>query len=41
MPHPNPGVAPAGRRWLGERIATDARPIAHIAAEMGISRTTA
>ena len=31
----------AGRRWLCERIATDTRPIAHVAAEMGSSRTTA
>jgi len=41
MPQPSPRVTPAGRLWLRERIPTDARPIAHSAAEMGISRPPA
>jgi len=38
--HANAPLTPAGRRILCERIETG-RPVAHVAAEMGISRTTA
>ncbi len=38
--HPNAKLTPAGRLLLVERIATG-RPIAHVAAEMGIARQTA
>ncbi len=38
--HANARLTPAGRRILVERIAAG-RPAAHVAAEMGISRTTA
>ncbi len=38
--HANARLTPAGRRILVERIASG-RPAAHVAAEMGISRTTA
>jgi transposase-like protein len=42
MAHPNARLAPAGRLILVGRIAAQPRrPIAHIAHEMGISRTTA
>ena len=38
--HANAPLTPAGRRILCERIEKG-RPVAHVAAEMGISRTTA
>ena len=38
--HPNAKLTPAGRRVLVARIASG-RPIAHVAAEMGIARQTA
>jgi transposase InsO family protein len=38
--HPNARLTPAGRLTLCQRIAAG-RPAAHVAAEMGISRTTA
>ena len=42
MAHANARLTPAGRLTLVGRIATQPRrPIAHIAHEMGISRTTA
>ncbi|MGY3199946.1 transposase InsO family protein [Streptomyces sp. TE5632] len=40
MPHRNARLTVHGRRLLVERVASG-RPIAHVAAEMGISRTTA
>lgn len=40
MSHANAKLAPAGRLILVQRIQTG-RPVAHVAAEMGISRTTA
>lgn len=40
MSHANARLAPAGRLILVQRIQTG-RPIAHVAAEMGVSRTTA
>ena len=40
MAHANARLTPAGRRTLCQRIATG-RPVAHVAAEMGISRTSA
>jgi transposase InsO family protein len=40
MPHANARLTPAGRLILCQRIAAG-RPVAHIAAEMGISRTCA
>jgi transposase-like protein len=39
MTHRNAPLTPEGRRRLIERCRT--RPVAHVAAEMGISRTTA
>ena len=42
MAHANARLTPAGRLTLVGRIAAQpCRPIAHIAHEMGISRTTA
>ena len=42
MAHANARLTPAGRLTLVGRIATQPRrPIAHIAHEMGVSRTTA
>ena len=42
MAHANARLTPAGRLTLVERIAAQPRrPIAHIAHEMGVSRTTA
>lgn len=38
--HANAKLTPAGRLILVQRIA-DGRPLAHVAAEMGVSRTTA
>ena len=38
--HPNAKLTPAGRRLLVQRIAAG-RPIAHVAAEMGVARQTA
>ncbi len=38
--HPNAKLTPAGRALLVERIAAG-RPVAHVAAEMGVSRQTA
>jgi transposase-like protein len=38
-PHRNAPLTPEGRKRLDERCHT--RPIAHVAAEMGISRVTA
>lgn len=38
--HRNARLTPEGRRILCERIASG-RPVAHVAAEMGVSRTTA
>lgn len=38
--HPNAKLTPAGRRLLVQRIASG-RPIAHVAAEMGVARQTA
>lgn len=38
--HRNARLTPEGRRILCERIASG-RPAAHVAAEMGVSRTTA
>jgi leucine-zipper of insertion element IS481 len=38
--HANARLTPAGRLLLGQRIAAG-RPVAHIAAEMGISRACA
>lgn len=40
MSHANARLTPAGRRILIDRIASG-RPVAHVAAEMGISATTA
>jgi transposase InsO family protein len=40
MSHANARLTPAGRRILIDRITTG-RPVAHVAAEMGISATTA
>lgn len=40
MGHANARLTPRGRRILVERIQSG-RPVAHVAAEMGISRTTA
>ena len=40
MVHANARLTPEGRRILVERIASG-RPAAHVAAEMGVSRTTA
>ncbi len=40
MAHANARLTPAGRRILCQRIAAG-RPVAHVAAEMGISRTSA
>jgi transposase InsO family protein len=40
MAHANARLTPAGRRILCQRIAAG-RPVAHVAAEMGISRTCA
>ena len=40
MAHANARLTPAGRAVLCQRIAAG-RPVAHVAAEMGISRTTA
>lgn len=40
MGHANARLTPRGRRILVERIA-GGRPVAHVAAEMGVSRTTA
>jgi transposase InsO family protein len=39
--HGNAKLTPLGRKLLVERIATSGRPVAHIAAEMGIARKTA
>lgn len=42
MAHANARLTPAGRLTLVRRIAAQPRrPIAHIAHEMGVSRTTA
>jgi transposase-like protein len=38
--HANARLTPAGRLTMVQRIATG-RPVAHVAAEMGVSRTTA
>ena len=40
MSHANARLTPAGRLTMVERIAAG-RPVAHVAAEMGVSRTTA
>ena len=40
MSHANARLTPAGRRILVDRIAAG-RPVAHVAAEMGVSATTA
>src|SRR4051794_6861422 len=40
MSHRNARLAPAGRRILVERILSG-RPVAHVAKEMGVSRTCA
>lgn len=40
MSHANARLTPAGRMTLVERVRSG-RPVAHVAAEMGISRTTA
>ena len=40
MAHANARLTPAGRMILCRRIAAG-RPVAHVAAEMGISRTCA
>ncbi|WP_146805241.1 helix-turn-helix domain-containing protein, partial [Cellulomonas persica] len=40
MSHANARLTPAGRLVLVRRIAAG-RPVAHVAAEMGVSRTTA
>ncbi|EXU69804.1 transposase [Streptomyces sp. PRh5] len=40
MPHPNARLTVHGRRLLIERVRAG-RPVAHVADEMGISRTTA
>ncbi|MGC5028107.1 helix-turn-helix domain-containing protein [Tsukamurella sp. DT100] len=40
MSHANARLTPAGRLIMVERIAAG-RPVAHVAAEMGVSRTTA
>ena len=40
MAHANARLTPVGRRMLCQRIAAG-RPVAHVAAEMGISRTCA
>ena len=39
MSHANARLTPAGRLVMVQRIASG-RPVAHVAAEMGISRTT-
>ncbi|MFF1280127.1 helix-turn-helix domain-containing protein [Streptomyces sp. NPDC058299] len=40
MPHPNARLTIHGRRLLVDRVRAG-RPVAHVADEMGISRTTA
>ncbi|WP_082608418.1 leucine zipper domain-containing protein [Oerskovia sp. Root918] len=40
MPHANARLTPAGRLTMVQRI-TAGSPAAHVAAEMGVSRTTA
>ena len=40
MPHPHARLTVHGRRLLVERVRAG-RPVAHVADEMGISRTTA
>jgi len=40
MTHRNSPLTPAGRLRLVERVETDGRPIAHVAAEAGIARST-
>lgn len=40
MSHANARLTPAGRRVMVQRIASG-RPVAHVAEEMGVSRTTA
>ncbi len=40
MSHANARLTPAGRLTMVQRIAAG-RPVAHVAAEMGVSRTTA
>ncbi|MFI7174253.1 helix-turn-helix domain-containing protein, partial [Streptomyces spororaveus] len=40
MSHRNAGLTVFGRRLLVERVRSG-RPVAHVAAEMGISRATA
>ncbi len=40
MSHANARLTPAGRAVMVQRIAAG-RPVAHVAAEMGVSRTTA
>lgn len=40
MPHANAPLTPAGRLRLVTRVSDDGRPIAHVAAEAGIARST-
>ena len=40
MTHRNSPLTPAGRLRLVERVETDGRPIAHVATEAGIARST-
>lgn len=41
MSHPNARLSPLGRRTLVERILIEGRPVAQVAAEMGVSRQSA
>src|SRR5699024_8674612 len=40
MTHRNSPLTPAGRLRLVQRVEDDGRPIAHVAAEAGVSRAT-
>ena len=40
MTHRNSPLTPAGRLRLGQRVEDDGRPIAHVAAEAGVARST-
>lgn len=40
MPHANAPLTPAGRHRLVTRVVADSRPLAHVAAEAGINRST-
>ena len=40
MTHRNSPLTPAGRLRLVQRVERDGRPIAHVAAEAGVARST-